>query len=143
MADAMDGTRNLVKWKPGQSGNPAGHSKGRRRAKRLREALDTILEQDVPEEYLERIDERTRASLPDGVTFSEIIALRLALIAATGSRPGDILAASSLILGAQAKPDDQAPPKKIGPPRLPSTEERRRAVASQLGLDPEDETTIH
>jgi len=134
---------NLIKWQPGQSGNPAGHSKARRSAKRLREALDVLLEQELPTDLLESIPEALRQSLPDGFTFAEMIALRLTLIASSGTRYVDVLQAAGLILNAQDKPDKLAPAAKLEAPRLPTTEERRQAVAIQLGLDPDDETTIH
>jgi hypothetical protein len=130
--------RNLIPWKPGQSGNPDGHSRKRRAQKRLRQALDAMLEQEIPPEMLEQIDERVRAALPDGITFAEIIALRVTWTAATAREPGQILQAASLILGAQAKPDQFSQPFKPEPPRLAPSDERRQAVADQLGVKLEE-----
>ena len=136
MTGAEKRIANLVPWKPGQSGNPRGHSEARRRAKRLREAMDSILEQEIPREWIENLDERVRAVLPaDDLSWSELIALRVTIIAATARDPQDILRAASMILGAQAKPDEQLPPVKPQPPQLPATDERRREVAQQLGVD--------
>jgi len=134
----------ITRFRPGQSGNPRGGSEKLRRRRRLREALDAILADEIPEELLTRVSPEVRALLPDGVTFAEMQALRLAMIAATG-KPGEVLAATAQILGAQAKPDREAPQAKPEPPRLPPTEERRRDVAAQLGvdLDSEPDPTVH
>ena len=59
MSDAQGGALgNLIPWKPGESGNPRGHSEKRRAQKRLRQALDAMLENEIPLEMLEQIDER-------------------------------------------------------------------------------------
>jgi hypothetical protein len=122
-------------WKPGQSGNPGGGSAKRARKKRLRQAIDTVLESTPPESLLRHIPNEIREMLPRDVTFAEIIALRVTMVAATATKPETILAAGQLILNAQEKPSPHDPPgHKPKPPILPSTEERRRAVAQQLGL---------
>ena len=72
-----------TRWKPGQSGNPSGHSKGRRQAKRLRRAVDAVLEQEIPDEWLEQLDDRVLAVLPPDTTFAEVIAVRLAPVSYT------------------------------------------------------------
>jgi hypothetical protein len=62
------------------------------------------------------------------------------MVAATATKPETILAAGQLILSAQQKPSPHDPPgHKPKPPILPSTEDRRRAVAQQLGLEVEIE----
>jgi len=137
MSNAETSRANLIPWKPGQSGNPEGHSKARRKAKRLREALDLILEQEIPPELLLEISERVRGSLPTGVTFAEAIALRVSLLAVTTLDSSTLLGAASAILNAQAKPDVSIRPILAAAPKLPSTDERRAAVAAQLGLEPE------
>jgi hypothetical protein len=127
-------------WKPGQSGNPGGGSAKRGRKKRLRQAIDTILESTPPESRVRHVPDEIRAMLPADVTFAEIIALRVTMVAATATEPHSILAAGQLILNAQEKPSPHDPPgHKPKPPILPSTEDRRRAVAEQLGLDIESE----
>lgn len=131
---------NLVPWKPGQSGNPAGHSKARRQAKRLRQALDVMLEQEIPPGMLDGMPDEITESLPPDVTFAELIALRITWVAAISKTPSEILAAANMILSAQAKPDAFVEPPKTEPPRLPSTEERRQSVAEQLGVDLSAET---
>jgi hypothetical protein len=128
-------------WKPGQSGNPRGGSAKRGRKKLLREAMETILESTPPESLLRHVPDEIREMLPADVTFAEIIALRVTMVAATANKPETILAAAQLILNAQQKPNPHDPPgHKPKPPILPSTEARRRAVAEQLGLDIESET---
>ena len=136
-----NGRDNLTPWKPGQTGNPDGHSRKRRQAKKLREALDIVLESSVPDELLDTIPDDVRAILPENMTFAEIIALRVAIVAARASNPAEILSAANLIMGAQSKPDYGIPPQAIEPPKLESTEERRQAIADQLGLS--DDETIH
>ena len=122
-------------WKPGESGNPNGSSAKAGRRRELREALDAILGSVPPAALLDLIPEDVRALLPVRVTFAGVIALRVALIAATAKKPETILAAGRLILDAQSKSDSRGTPAKAEPPILPSTEERRLAIARQLGLD--------
>ena len=128
---------NLVpyRWQKGQSGNPRGHSEGRRKAKRLRRAVDAILEQTAPDAWLECVPEKIAEILPPDCTVAEIIAVRAALIASTAADDKDALAAMRSILASSAKPDQAAPPDKKGPPVLAAPEDRRRAVAKQLGID--------
>jgi len=123
-----------TRWQPGESGNPRGHSANRRQAKRLRRALDVVLEQELPPEWLEQLDDRVREVLPPDTTFAELVAVRLALIAGTSRDALEVLGAARVILGATQKPDQAAPPSKLGDPVLPGTEERRAAIAKQLGL---------
>jgi hypothetical protein len=132
----MANDRNLVApWKPGESGNRRGNSEKRRRATKLREALDTILEGDAPEVLLRGLPAELVAVMPEGVTFAELIAMRVAIVGARSSDTATILAAANLILGAQTKPDPFAKPEPKTPPILPSTEERRQSIADQLGLN--------
>ena len=137
----MASTVGLCKpWKPGQSGNPGGGSAKRERKKRLRQAIDTVLESTPPESLLRHIPNEIREMLPRDVTFAEIIALRVAMVAATAAKPETILAAGQLILNAQEKPSPHDPPRhEPKAPILPSTEDRRRAIAQQLGLEVETE----
>ncbi len=131
----MSGMDNLrAPWVPGESGNPEGYSKGRRTARKLRTALDVLLESDVPLELLEPLPDQVRDVLPDGVTYAELIALRVVLVGAMAPDVSQILAASNQILNAQLKPDQNAPPVQRLAPVLPSTEERRLDIARQLGL---------
>lgn len=141
MSAGRNPVRNSLptRWQPGESGNPRGHSEQRRRAKRLRRAVDAILEQTAPAEWLAAVPAKLAAILPPDVTVAEIIALRAALIAGTAPEDGDALAAMRVILSSSAKPDQTAPDVREGPPVLPSTEERRRAVAEQLGIQLETE----
>lgn len=123
------------RWQPGQSGNPTGGSNSRRQAKRLRRAVDAVLEQQIPDEWLETIDARVLAVLPPDTTFAEVIAVRLALAATHGREISDILGSVRTILMATEKPDQAAPSTVLGDPVMPGTEERRAAIARQLGLD--------
>ena len=74
-----------------------------------------MLEQQIPDEWLETIDARVLAVLPPDTTFAEVIAVRLALAATHGREISDILGS------------------------VPGTEERRAAIAKQLGLDDQGE----
>ena len=98
--------------------------------------MEAILESTPPESLLRLLPDDVRDMLPADVTFAEIIALRVTMVAATAPKPESILAAGQLILNAQEKsnPNDP-PPHKLKPPILPSTEDRRRAIAQQLGLE--------
>ncbi len=96
-----------------------------------------MLEEQVPPEILAQIDPGMLETLPEGMTFAELVALRVTLLAATAKKPEHILGAANMILGFQAKPDPTIPPNKPEPPRLPPTEERRKAVADQLGVTDE------
>ena len=129
-----------TRWQPGESGNPKGHSEQRRRAKRLRRAVDAILEQPAPSEWLQRVPSEIARILPPDCTIAEIVAVRGALIATTALDDKDALAAMRTILAATAKPDQAAPVERGGAPVLPSTEERRRAIALELGLETPDES---
>ena len=121
-------------WKPGETGNPAGYSNGRRTATKLRNALDIMLEQAVPDELLVEMPPEMAALLPDGITFAELIALRVVILASRAPKLEQIISSASLILNAQARPDMMAPPDERTPPMLPTTEARRLAIAEQLGL---------
>jgi hypothetical protein len=133
----MANEANLVApWPPGTTGNPNGYSEGRRKATRLREALDVMLEDEIPELLLDSIPEEMQAIIPPGITYAEFVAMRVLMVATRSDRPETILGASNLLLNATAKPDHFAPPPQRTPPLLPSTEERRAAIASQLGLGP-------
>lgn len=127
------------RWTPGQSGNPAGASAKRRQARRLREALDTILADEVPDWLVGTLPDPLRADCPPGMTFAEMVALRLVWAASTANKPATVLAAAQLIVAAQAKPDAMAPRETVAPPKLETTEERRKAVADQLGVELEAE----
>lgn len=123
------------RWVPGQSGNPGGASAKRRQARRLREALDTILGDEAPDWLIGRLPPELAADCPPGVTFAELVALRLVWAASTATKPSEVLAAAQLIIAAQAKPDALATREAAGPPKLDTTEERRRQVADQLGVE--------
>lgn len=123
------------RWVPGQTGNPGGSSAKRRQARRLREALDTILGDETPGWLLDRLPPELAADCPDGVTFAELVALRLVWTASTATKPSEVLAAAQLIISAQAKPDALATREVVGTPKLDTTEERRRQVADQLGVN--------
>lgn len=127
------------RWAPGQSGNPAGASAKRRQARRLRQALDTILADEAPDWLLARLPPELAADCPPGVTFAELVALRLVWAASTATNPSSILSAAQLIIAAQAKPDALEQRDPTRPPRLEATEARRRSVASQLGVELEPE----
>jgi hypothetical protein len=122
-------------WKPGQTGNPSGHSKQRRAARRLREALDTVLGEQVPEWLLSRLPPELLEDLPPGISFAELLALRLVWAATTATTPGTIISAAQLVSSMQSKADALAPPAAHGPPILEPSDERRREVAAQLGID--------
>lgn len=130
---------NLVPWKPGQSGNPKGYSEGRRKAKRLREALDALLEEGIPPELLDQLDSKTLELLPEGITFAELLALRAVMIGGFSRDHGDVLAAVRSIFAATEKPDPIGKPPTREAPVLPTTEERRSAVLEQLGITEDDE----
>jgi len=119
-------------WIPGQSGNPTGSSAGRRRATRLRQAFDDLLAVPIPEDI--ELDLPEGVELPEGTTFAELIALRVIMVAARTPKVGDILAAAAMVLASTAKPDMALPPAVWKTPILPATEERRLAIAEQLGL---------
>jgi len=121
-------------WKPGETGNPGGYSNGRRVATKLRTALDVILENEVPETLLLELPPDMADLLPPGITFAELIALRVVILAARAPKLEQIIASAALILSAQARPDMMAPPDERTPPMLPTTEARRLAIAEQLGL---------
>jgi hypothetical protein len=101
----------------------------------LREALDLVLGSVPPAALLDKLPDDLGELLPDSTTFAEIIALRVVLIAATATKPETILAAGRLILAAQSKPDPHAGHFMPDAPKLPATEERRLAIARQLGLE--------
>jgi hypothetical protein len=128
-------TVGLIPWKPGQAPNPRGSSAKVRRRKLLRESLDLILGSIPPEALLKHIPEDIRDALPKSFTFADLIAMRVVLVAATANEPRHVLEAGKLILGAQEKGQGVPPAHKPKPPILPSTEDRRRAIAQQLGLD--------
>lgn len=123
------------RWVPGQSGNPAGSSEARRAARRLRQALDAVLADGVPDWLTARLPPEITNDLPADVTYSEIIAARLVWAATTARDPKLVLEAARLIIAAQAKPDAMEQREAPAPPKLPTTEDRRRAVAEQLGVD--------
>lgn len=133
---------NLVPFKPGQSGNPKGSSKKQRRALRMKEALTAVMESAVPDVILEQLDDRLREMLPDDMTFAELSAIRVALIAGGNGSPGEILAAANLLVANESKTKEVETAVKA-PPKLPSTEERRSSVAAQLGVTDETPDVIH
>ena len=53
----MGGTSNLKPWKPGQSGNPAGHSAARRMKALLKDFVAEGMDSEMPEDLAERITE--------------------------------------------------------------------------------------
>jgi hypothetical protein len=69
------------------------------------------------------------------MTFAELVALRLIWSASTSIDERTVLAAAQLIVTAQKKRDELEPPAIVEGPDLVTTDERRRAVASQLGVD--------
>jgi len=123
------------RWAPGQSGNPNGSSEKRRQARRLRQALDMILADEVPPFLAGRLDPQLLECCPPGMTFAELVALRLVWSASTSTDERSLLAAAQLIVTAQKKRDELEPPEVVAGPDLETTDERRRAVASQLGVD--------
>lgn len=126
-------------WLPGTSGNPKGQSEARRRARRLREALDELLALDIPGRLLEQIDPDVLEMLPGDLSFAELLSLRLVMIAATARDAGDSLAAIRLVQNATQAPDPIGKPPSRFPPVLLSTEERRRSVLEQLGFLDDDQ----
>ncbi len=131
----MANEQNLrAPWKPGEPGNPNGYSKGRRTATKLRQALDLILEQPVPPTLLAPLPDEVLDTLPDSVTFAELIALRVVIVGATAPKIEQILNAATMIMTAQARLDISPDLVQRLPPVLLGTEERRLAVAEQLGL---------
>lgn len=123
------------RWAPGQSGNPGGWSANRRAARRLRTALDTILADQVPDWLTASLPPQLAADLPPGVTFAEMIALRLVWAASTATQPATVIQAAQMILAAQSKTDALEPRVAKRAPKLEATEDRRRAVAEQLGVE--------
>lgn len=123
------------RWAPGQSGNPGGWSANRRAARRLRQALDAVLADGVPDWLLSRLPPELLADCPPGITFAEMIALRLVWEASTASKPQTVLEAARLIVAAQAKPDALEAREAKRPPKLEATDDRRRSVAEQLGVE--------
>ncbi len=69
-------------WKPGQCGNPAGRPKGAKTGIRAR--LRKLLEEKAPDAVIEKaIEDGLRVG--EGATMSEVIAAKLADLAASGS----------------------------------------------------------
>jgi hypothetical protein len=133
---ANDGSHLIpYRWAPGQSGNPTGGTAKRRAAKRLREALDQVLGGEVPEWLLSRLPPELVDDCPPGTSFAELVALRLVWLASMAQNPSQLLSAAAMILSSTAKPDALARPEAAGPPILPTTDERRRDIARQLGID--------
>lgn len=123
------------RWAPGTSGNPRGYSDTRRVAKRVRQALDAILAEQVPDWLVETLPPNLAAELPDGVTFAELVALRLVLAASSTPKPQVLLEVARLIVAAQSKADALERPEPTRPPKLVATEDQRRAVAAELGVE--------
>lgn len=116
------------KWKPGQSGNPAGSSAKSRRRKRIREAMALICEQRVPDVFIERLDLRIQEILPEDITFAEVIALRVTIMATLGDEERVLQATkllNDMIEGVAEGPDPNTQPRV---PKLPTTEEQRQAM---------------
>lgn len=134
----MPNPENLnLPWVPGQSGNPKGHSEKRRKAKKLRQAFDELLALPIPDGLA--LELPAGLELPEGTTFAELIALRVIMVAARTPRVGDILSAASMVLASTAKPDITTPPPVWQTPVLPTTEQRRQAIAEQLGLGEQED----
>ena len=104
----------------------------------MRGALDAILEDRVPDAFLEKLDPKILETLPEGITWNEVIALRVVMAAATADRPADVVQAANLILGTQSELVEE--PAKLPPPILASTEEQREECARELGVTLEKRT---
>lgn len=133
------------RWQPGQSGNPAGSSARARQARRLRSALDLLLAEAAPPWLIHELQELddlpgdVLEELPPDTTIAEVIALRLTLVASLSPEPRRVLDAAALILRSTAKGDPLEPVDPVARvPELPTTDERRRAMARQLGLEVDD-----
>ena len=98
------GRENLVApWKPGESGNPDGGRKGKRRPATLRRAVGKVLARQIPHAVLVEVNE----ALPEGFviaddadfeTLADLIAARVVIAALTGP-VDEMLACVSLIKG--------------------------------------------
>lgn len=117
----------------GQSGNPGGCSRKVRARTKLREALDAIATDRIPEVWLDRMDPDLVATLPEKITWAQLIALRVILIGATSSKSAEVMAAAGMIAGTQDAilPD----PEKLGSPVLTATETQRKEIAAELGVE--------
>jgi len=123
---------------PGESGNPSGGSDKIRKRRAVAEWVDEVSKQEIPLPLLERLRDTAgefAELIPEGATFGFAIALRLNMIA-LGGKTGEALSA----IGYLQRNDIpiELDPEGLSPPKLPATEERRKAIASQLGV-PDDE----
>jgi hypothetical protein len=138
--------RNLLPpWASGQTGNPRGGSQKVRDRKRARQWIETLSEESIPDDLLTQLRATSPVFadlLPKGVTFGFAEALRLHIIAIMG-KPSETLAAMAIL--DQIIPAHRAPPEQLEPPLLPTTEERRRAMAAELGIElgPADDDSIN
>lgn len=130
-------------WQPGQSGNPRGGSEKQRRQRQIREWIADIADQQIPDNLLEMMRAKNPEfvdMLPPDVTFGFVEAFRLHILAVSGDQ-GGLIAAMGLL--ERILPEPIADPPTWKPPRLPSTEEQRREVARELGVDLETDPEGH
>lgn len=120
MADEPQvGNGNLVRWEPGQSGNPAGSSKrsrARAAAKRtagLAPAMRALLEETCPEDLLAELTPEQRAAIEGSPTLARYLASKLVASAASAGNARDLHLSMSLIGAIDARIED--PPETAGP----------------------------
>ena len=119
---------NLTPWKPGQSGNPEGHSKARRARRSLRDALGDILDAALPDEIAVKLAEEIGTAAPEKI--ADAVALRLSLFALAG-KPEVSLAAIGQIRQLEGH---DAPTLLPGAevPEIPDSEAHQEAIKDAL-----------
>ncbi len=136
MGNARGNPETLVPIPKGKTGNPGGSSKKQRRKLAFRRALESIADSPVPDVWMARLDPELVETLPPDITWAELVMLRAVLVGATSTKAPEILAAANLIMATQE--DRPEPPPKLKPPILESTEEQRKAIAEELGIEVTD-----
>lgn len=114
-------------FQTGKSGNPLGRPR-----RKLTEAYDEVLCQEVPDEMLKGRFEKLKGS---GITFADLIAYNTALLAAfTGKRKGGVaLAAAKEIADRTEGKVVQRLETNINVTHMDMTPEERRARLLELG----------
>ena len=102
----MAGVDNLTPWKPGQSGNPEGTTRGRRLKALLKEFIAEGMGSDMPEDLTERLTESLLRSNPQAepghiATFAAALTKRF-----EGLKGGQAIAADVLVRALSGSMED-------------------------------------
>ena len=99
----MDGSENLIPWKPGESGNPEGSSRKARHKALLRAAFAERAGKSLPKELSDRLtlltedDRRKLREQVEGLTYAEALASRKWLEALFGDTASSAKATDQII----------------------------------------------